>query len=693
MSNALTTHPLLVALVQLSEQHGHPLSAETLLAGVPLNEDEFSSQQANQLLLNHGLNSQLTTISFSHIPPNQLPALLLLKQNQTTLLLRTDKSSAIVLDQQEREQSIEMDTLEQQYSGQSILISEDTLPDETDETAPPDGRWFWKTLFRGWPVYGESILASLLINLFTLAIPLFVMNVYDRVVPNDALETLWVLAVGALLVITFDFLLRTLRTWFIDLAGKWSDLTLSSFIFEQLTGTRLDARSQSSGAIASHMREFEGLRDFFTSASLTTLIDLPFLMIFLIAIWLIGGPIVLIPVLAIPTILLTALIVQIPLHKAVSKTFKESTQKHALLVETLSAAETIKSENAEKVVQKKWEKTVEKLADSGTKSKFWSTFTVNFTTFTHQFTTIALVVYGVHQISAGEMSVGGLIACTILTGRALAPLSAISSLLIRFRQSAVALRALNQLMHKPVDRPASTHYLQRPEIKGEIEFRQLQFHYPGQKEYALSNLTLKIEAGEHIAIIGKIGSGKSTLQKLLLGLYQPQEGTLLVDNTHLNQLDPNQLRRAIGYVSQEIILFQGTLRENISFGHPQATDQEILEAAQLAGVDLFADQHPDGYDMVIGERGGGLSGGQRQAVAMARALLAKPPIILLDEPTSAMDQQAEQRWKERIQPFLEERTLILVTHRSSLLSLVDRLVVLEDGRVITDSPRAATQKQ
>ena len=558
--------------------------------------------------------------------------------------------------------------------------------------------WFWGTIFKGWPIYGESIFASFMVNLFALASPLFVMNVYDRVVPNNAMATLWVLAIGALLVAGFDFLLRTLRSYFIDIAGKRADLALSSSIFEKLLGTRMEAQDNSSGAVANHMREFEGLRDFFTSASLTTLIDLPFLVIFLIVIWMIGGPIVIIPLLAVPIVLTAALLIQIPLHKAVSETFKESNQKHAILVEALSGNETIKSEGAEGVMQQKWEYYIQKLAKSGMKSKLWSTLATNFTTFMHQATTIGIVIYGVHQISAGEMSVGALIASTILTGRALAPLTGIAGLLLRFRQSKVALKALHGMMAKPVDRPESTEYLQRPPPEGSIELRDISFHYPqaadensegtrNSEDNALNKINLSISAGEHIAIIGRIGSGKSTLQKLLLGLYQPQEGAILIDNTHLNQLDPATIRREMGYVSQDIVLFKGTLPENISFANPEADDDAVLAAAKLAGVDEFASQHPKGYDLMIGERGVGLSGGQRQTVAMARAILLQPPIILLDEPTSSMDSGAEQSWKNRFTPFLKNRTLILVTHRSSLLSLADRVVVLDKGRIAADGPR------
>ena len=675
--------PLLPPLLQLCKLHGFPLAAESLLAGIPLKRGLLNPALTVRALQRSGINGNIDNLPLKKLSTTQLPALLFLKEKKAVVLSKIDGKTAYILDNAGQEESIELKKLKQQYNGQTLIINGALPPAEGGQ-----GKlWFWKTILKGWPIRSESIFASFMVNLFTLASPLFVMNVYDRVVPNNAMETLWVLAIGALLVAGFDFLLRTLRAYFIDVAGKRADLALSATIFEQLLGTRMEARDPASGAIANHMREFEGLRDFFTSASLTTLIDLPFLVIFLAVIWMIGGPIVFIPMTAIPIVLISALLLQIPLHRAVSETFKEATQKHAILVEAISAAETIKSENAEGVMQQKWEGYVEKLAKSGMKSKLWSTLAINLTTFTHQAATIAIVVFGVHQISAGEMSIGALIACTILAGRALAPLAGIAALLIRYRQSMVALRALHGVMQKPIERPVTTHFLHRPPLQGAIELRKVSFQYPNQEDHALHDLNATIQPGERVAIIGRIGSGKSTLQKLLLGLYQPQSGSLLIDHTHLNQLDPAQLRRSIGYVSQEIVLFRGTLRDNIKLGNPQASDEELLDASQLAGVDTFVRQHPKGYDLEVGERGEGLSGGQRQAVAMARALLQKPPIILLDEPTSSMDNSAEQQWKERFTPFLKGRTLILVTHRSSLLSLADRLIILDQGKIVGDGPR------
>ncbi len=675
--------PLLGPLLQLSTQHGFPFSTESLLAGIPLKRGRLTPELSLRALQRAGLNASIEEIALSELSTTQLPALLFLSKQQAVVVTELHEDKAITLNRDGTPQTMELKALQQRYNGEALLISGASIQADTER----ERFWFWKIIFKGWPIYGESVFASFMVNLFALASPLFVMNVYDRVVPNNAMETLWVLAVGALLVAGFDFLLRTLRAYFIDVAGKRADLALSATIFEQLLGTRMEARDPASGAVANHMREFEGVRDFFTSASMTTLIDLPFLVIFLAVIWMIGGPIVIVPLLAVPIVILSALLLQIPMHRAIRETFEESTEKHAILVEAISGAETIKSENAEGVMQQKWEHYVERLAKSGMKSKLWSTLAINFTTLTHQVTTIGIVLFGVHQISAGEMSIGALIASTILTGRALAPLTGIAGLLIRYRQSVVALRALHDLMKKPVDRPQNTRFLSRPPIEGAIEFRNVSFRYPAQEENALNDLNIRIEPGEHVAIVGRIGSGKTTLEKLMLGLYQPQEGNLLIDNTHLSQLDPAQLRRAIGYVSQEIVLFRGTLRDNIKLGSPQVSDEELLQAAQLAGVDAFAQLHPKGYDMDVGERGERLSGGQRQAVAMARALLLKPAIMLLDEPTSSMDNSTENAWKERFAPFLKERTLILVTHRASLLSLADRLIILDRGHVVADGPR------
>ncbi len=531
------------------------------------------------------------------------------------------------------------------------------------------------------------MLAALLINIFTVVSPLFVMNVYDRVVPNNAEVTLWVLAIGVLIIFTFDLLLRFLRGYLIDVCGKKADIVMASSLFQHVLGIQLINKPASVGAFANNLREFETVRDFFTSATLTTLIDLPFLIIYLIFTWYIGGVIVLVPLLAIPIVLITAYLIEVPLRHNVQAALQEAAQKNAVLVEAVSGIETIKTLGAESILQHKWEQRVGRAAKLGLQSRFLSAAVINITYYVQQLVTIGTVIVGVYAIEQGSLTLGGLIACNILAGRTLAPLGQFANLLTRLQQTKAALEGLNKIMALPLERPPNKHFLQRPAFQGEIEFKNVTFQYPYQQTKALDNVSFKINKGEKVAIVGRIGSGKSTLQKLLLGLYQPQQGAIYIDGIDLTQIDPIDLRKSIGYAPQDSLLFAGNVRDNIAMAQPWADDAAILRAAKLAGVDNFVSRHPAGYNLPVGERGEGLSGGQRQAIAIARALLSNPNILLLDEPTSATDERSEQELIHQLKNYLGDKTVIVVTHKASLLALVDRLIILDNSKIALDGPK------
>ena len=538
-----------------------------------------------------------------------------------------------------------------------------------------------------WPIYTEVALAALMINLFALASPLFVMNVYDRVVPNQAIETLWALSLGVITVFVFDFALRTLRGYFVDTAGKVADVKLASRIFAQVLGIRMAAKPGSSGAFASHLREFETLRDVFTSATLVAVIDLPFIVLFVLIVWFIGGPIAIVPAVAIPIVVSIGLIVQWPLRRIVKSTFRESAQKHGLLIESINGLEAIRASVAEGRAQNLWENAVDATAASTTKARFVSMLGINAASLAQNLTTVGIVIYGVHRIGEGLLTVGALVACTIITGRAMAPLGQVAGILTRYHQAREAYHALTALMALPVERPADKTFLHRPSIEGDVTFRDVTFTYPGDRIRALDSVSFHIEAGERVGLIGRVGSGKTTIEKLLLGLFEPDDGAILMDGTDTRQIDPVDLRRQIGTVLQDVTLFRGTIRDNITLGVGHIDDDRVLQAARLAGVDTFAARHPLGYDAEVGERGANLSGGQRQAVAVARAFLHDPPILLFDEPTSAMDNSSENRFKRQLEMVLPGKTLLLVTHRTSLLSLVERLIVLDGGKVVADGAK------
>lgn len=684
--------PLLSCLEQLTTSLERPCSAPSLVADLPLENGRLTPALAVRALERAGFVAGLARRPLDEISTPTLPCVLFLEGREACLLFerRDDGRLSVGLPETgQGEIDVDAGDLASRHSGY-VLFAKPARRQDRSATEIP-GRagksWFWSTIAEAWPVYLEVVLAALMINLFALASPLFIMNVYDRVVPNQAIETLWALSLGVVTVFVFDFLLRTLRGYFVDTAGKVADIKLASRIFGQVLGIRMAARPGSAGAFANNLREFETLRDFFTSATLVAVIDLPFILLFVAIVWLIGGPIAIVPALAIPIVILTGLLVQRPLKRATGQTFKEAAHKHGLLVESINGLETIKAAGAEGRTQRLWELAVDATAQSTTKARFFATLGVNVAVLAQNLTTVGIVIYGVHRIGEGLLTVGALVACTIITGRAMAPLAQVAGILTRYHQARAAYQALTEVMGLPIERPATTRFLHRPEIEGHIAFNEVSFAYPGDKIRALDAVSFRITAGERVGLIGRVGSGKTTVEKLLLYLFEPDEGAVLLDGIDLRQIDPADLRRHVGTVLQDVMLVQGTLRENIVLGADHVDDEAVLDAARIAGVDLFAARHPLGYDAHVGERGSHLSGGQRQAVALARALLRDPPILLLDEPTSAMDNSAENRFKQQLQAILPGKTLLLVTHRTSLLSLVDRLIVLDGGKLVADGPK------
>ncbi len=685
--------PLLSCLVTLAGLLERPISAEALKAGLPHAAERFTPELAVRAAERAGIEARVThRHKLRDILPVTLPCILLLKGGNACVLKARpgrDQAEIVIPEGGTGTKTVNLDDLQSQYTGYAIFARPEFKFDQrASEMRLTQPRvWFWGTLAKFWPIYSHVLLASALINCFAIASPLFIMNVYDRVVPNNAIETLWVLALGVITVFTFEFVMRNLRTYFVDVAGKNADVIIASRLLEQLMSMRLESKGPSTGAMANNLREFEALREFFTSGTVVALVDLPFIFLFVGVIWLVAGSVAFIPLTVVPLVILVGVILQFPLRSVIEKTHRESTQKHALLVETIDGLETIKAAAAEGRVQRAWERFVGLTAESSGRARFISGLATTFAQTSIQLTTVAVVVYGVYLIADGELTMGALIAATILTGRSLAPLSSIAAMLTRLQQSRVALKSLDAIMKAPVERSTEQSFVHRPRLSGEAEFQEVSFSYPGQESRALDGMSFKVRPGERVGILGRIGSGKSTVARLMIGLYQPAEGAVLMDGTDIRQIDPADLRRNVGYVSQDNYLFFGTVRDNIAFGAPNLDDQAILRAAHVAGVTDFLRTHPLGFDLQVGERGMGLSGGQRQAIVIARALLLDPPIILLDEPTSNMDNSTEMVFKTRLSEILPNKTLLLVTHRSSLLSLVERLIIVDHGKVVADGPK------
>ncbi len=684
--------PLLDCLVFLARLHQRPKSAQALTAGLPLQDGQLMPALFVRAAERAGLNARLVRRPLERITGAVLPVVALLHDRRAVVVLAwEDDGSARIVDPDcaMGEAVWPRAALLDGYAGSVLLLRPTPLYDARSAEHGPlhSGHWFWGTLRKLWPVYGEVLLAAFLVNVFALAMPLFTMNVYNRVVPNRAVETLWVLAIGVAVVSLFDLLMRSLRAYFLDVAGKKFDVALSARLFEQVMGLRMEVKPRSVGAFANQLGEFESFREFITSATLTTVIDLPFALLFLGMIAWLGGPLVAVPLALMPLVVLYGWWAQRRLRGLVQQTLRLGAQKQATVVETLTGYETVRSIGAAGPIQRRWEQTIGAMARLGMRSRLLSSSVVNAAGLAVQLCSLGILVYGVHRVIAGDLSVGALIACVMLAGRALSPLAQVAGLLVRFDQSVAALRSVDQIMQLPVERPAERNFLHRPALGGAIEFSNVSFVYPDQQVPALDNVSLRIAPGERVAVIGRIGSGKSTLEKLILGLYQPTAGAVLLDGIDLRQVDPADVRRNIGYVPQDVTLFFGSLRDNIALAAPQADDESILRAAELAGVMSFAARHPAGLEMPVGERGEGLSGGQRQAVAIARGLLLDAPVLIMDEPTNAMDNSTEEQFKNRLASVLDGRTLLLVTHRASLLSLVTRVIVMDGGRVVADGPR------
>ncbi len=685
--------PLLDCLVEMTRIHGRPSTRAALTAGLPMSKAGLTPSLFARAASRAGFSSKVVRRALDKIDATLLPVILLLEGNEACLLLGWEDggAKAHLLFPETGQGSVTL--TREELAGRYVGIAIFARPHfRFDQRTPELGQvvqrhWFWGALVEQWPVYRDILAAALLINLFAIAMPLFTMNVYDRVVPNYGIETLWMLAASMLLILGLDYVLRLLRGHFIDLASARIDIKLSALIMERVLGMRLANRPASVGSFAANLRSFESIRDFVASATVTALIDLPFAFLFVVVILWISWPLVFVPVVVSAVTVIYSYAIQHKMHELSESTFRAAALRNATLVESLTALETIKAQGAEGQMQRKWEKTAAYLARVSSQLRLLSSSAINGTATLQQFTTLVTVIAGVYLIHAGMLTMGGLIACTMLMGRALAPLAQIVGLLMQYQNARLALTALETTMTQPTERSGETAFVHRPEIRGEIEFRDVTFSYGDKAEPALKGVSFRIRPGERVIVIGRVGSGKTTLQKLMMGLFTPTSGSVLVDGVDLRQLDPADLRRNVGFVSQDSMLFYGTLRENIAIGAPYADDRALIEAAEMGGLTEFVNHHAEGFDMLIGERGESLSGGQRQGVAIARAMLLDPPILLLDEPTSSMDFSSEAQFKERLRRFAEQKTVVVVTHRTSLIDLANRIIVVDGGRIVADGPR------
>ncbi|MCM5694356.1 type I secretion system permease/ATPase [Leclercia sp. LTM01] len=683
--------PLLDALMIVCKLHNVVTSRNVLTAGLPLDAYTLTTETFPRAAGRAGLKARVVQRGLENITALSLPAILLLKNNQAAVLIGWDEQQRARLLPSETEGgeiTVSPETLAENYSGRAIFISpEHEFDAQPTATLPRTKSWFQDTLRLSKFLYLDAVVASFLVNLVALSAPLFVMNVYDRVVPNQATATLWVLAIGVSIAFVFDFVLKILRGICLDLAGKKTDLVVSSALFERLLGMKMKLRPQRVGSFAQNFQEFQSIRDFLSSLTLTAFIDFPFTLLILLVIGIIGGPLVFIPLLSYPLALLVNWLIQRPLMSRVKKTYQLSNERQAMLVETLTGLDAIKINNAQSERQYQWEHLTGQLSKLELRVKSLSYVAVNFTAWLQQFSGVALIVAGVYIIIGGNLSMGGLIACYLLHRRAMMPIGQLCSLITRYQRARMTKATIDRMMDLEQEVQDDEVPLKRETLSGAIELRDVTFIYPGNQYASLINVSLTIQPGEKVGIIGRSGSGKSSLAKLLVGFYQPNSGNVLIDGIDARQIDVHDLRHNIGYAPQDIHLFSGTLRDNLVYGASYVDEETMLRVATLTGVHEFARRHPSGYNMQVGERGMSLSGGQRQAVALARALLLDPPVLLMDEPTSSMDNTSEDLIKKALVPAIANKTLLMVTHRASLLTLVDRLIIVDNGKIIADGPK------
>jgi len=704
-----TLDSLLDSLVTYSKFYNKAYSKESLVHDLPIekgkeNPELFSLNSSKGLFsraaANAGLKTKFIKKDLDEISNLQLPIILLMNNSNSCIVdsFSEDRKKVKIISELSGdivEEWFDIDAIKQEYLGFAILVKKSFDYVDSDKKNQSDfvvKHWFWSTLKISRGIYIDVIFASILINLFVLATPLFTMSVYDRVIPNNAIETLWFFAFGVLLVYFLDISLKLIRSYFLEIAAKKSDIIMSSIIFEKVLGLKLEQIPKPIGSFANNLKNFDVIRGFLTNATLVAFIDLPFSVIFLIVIYYLGGVIVIIPIIVILIILIMALVLKVPIQRNIKKINEIVSKKNAILIEVLNNIETLKSLGGNNNIRWNWEESNGNIAQTGLLSRMLSAFIPSFTALLIQLNTIAIVIAGVYLIKDFQLTMGALIAIVILSSRAVAPMGQAAGLITNYEDASNSYRILNDLMHKPEERPKESDFVSKKSFQGKIEFRNVTFKYPNTEVEILKNVSFVINPGERVAILGKIGTGKSTILKLILKLYEPTNGSILIDDIDITQLDPADIRRNMSYLSQHVSLFNGTLRDNITFRASFVNDEKMLTAAKIAGVDNFANAHPRGYDMEVGEKGEGLSGGQIQSVGISRACLFDYPINLFDEPTSSMDKQTEDNVLSNLNKFMKGKTLLIVTQKMPILQIVDKIIVLNNNTIYLYGDKEAVIK-
>lgn len=678
--------PLLDGMLLLCRFYERSVSGTELTAGLPLDADG----RINLSLLERvGARADLRVTvregqPIGKIAQALLPALVVMKDGAVLALVAHEDNECLLVAPQLDAKPFPLPTEELEKNHSGVVVFCAPMPRRDSRVgafaADPKGHWFWSEVAKYKWQFAEIALAAAIANIFAICVSIYSRQVFDRVIPNQSFSTLWVLVVGVLLAIGFEAITRIIRAYLIDIAGKKLDLTLSSRIFEQALGMRLDVRPKSTGSFVNQVRESDTVREFFTSTTIAAISDLPFVFLFIAVIWMIAGPMAWVQIMAIPLIVIPGLLAQWPLSRYSRQHLRESSLRNGLLIEAMSGAETLKTLGAESRFQRLWEECTTLLSGNSTKMRSVTNTLSYLASAVQHVAYVMLLVVGVYLISNGQLTTGGLLACSILSSRAISPLTQLAGILGRWQTTRTALTGLEAIMSTPVDRPRNGQFVHRPSLRGAYSLENASFNYERDGEAALQIPSLSFEPGSATALLGTNGSGKSTLLKILAGLYPISGGNLVMDGTDIRQIDPADLHKNIAYLPQDIRLFYGSLRENLLLGLGRRSDEELLEALAFVGAESLVREHPRGLDRPIGEGGSGVSGGQRQSIGLARIWLRDPKVVLLDEPTSAMDHALELKVIANLQQWLKGRTLVVATHRQPVLQLVQQATVLVRGR-------------
>ena len=694
----MKTHPLyepwLQAMLIIAKHYRLDFSLEHVRVVIN-HESQSPRQQVLEDMARHlGLGLRRVSVNAELLDPWRLPLIAEFTGGQIAVINRMDKEGNVSLQfsgDSGLETVLTREELATRLLGGFVLRPLESTPDARvdDYIKPYEKNWFWQLALKDWRRYGDIMLVAMIANVLALSGMVFSMQVYDRVVPSQSEATLWVLFGGVMVAITFEFIMRMLRVHLSDVIGKRADLRISERVFAHALRIKNGARSKSTGSFIAQIRELESVRELITSTTIAAISDLPFFLLFVFILWMIGGPLVLVVLLAVPLLLIPGLLVQRPLGRLSSEGMRESAIRNATLVEAVQGLEDIKLMRAEQRFQNQWNNTNDVAANVAMKQRWLTGLLLTWTQEVQSIVYAVVLLIGCYLVISGDMTTGALVGTSILASRTIAPLSQISGVLSRWQSAKVARKGLDDLMQRPIDDPQSGKKVHKAHLRGNYVMEDVSFYYDEEEKLDVLNISrLHIQAGERIALLGRNGSGKSTLLQLLAGMQEPQQGSILLDDISLNHLDPADLRRDMQLLSQQARLFFGSVRDNIIMGNPLATDEEIHQSLVITGALDFVRKQKMGLNYIVNEGGAGLSGGQRQALLLARALLTSPNILLLDEPTAWLDEVSEKQFIGSLKGWLgKTRTLIVATHRLPILELVDRIIVLDNGRIVMDGPR------